>query len=95
MCDKMSYSSKDKMERLVHSNEGYSHIEYTQTGKSVVLSSSVSGRNRTLYRQRRVSGAVEEIHIVFAGEVKGLKQIEDYVCSLFGKEVSIYYENAD
>ncbi len=41
------------------------------------------------------SGAVEEIHIVFAGEVKGLKQIEDYVCSLFGKEVSIYYENAD
>lgn len=37
-------------------------------------------------------GNVDEVHISFTAEVAGLDRIEEYLKSLFGQEVKIYYE---
>lgn len=40
-----------------------------------------------------LDGQIEEVKIIFDGEVKGLEKLELYLKNLFGEEVIIRYEN--
>lgn len=45
-----------------------------------------------VYMVADTEGSIEEVHISFIAEVAGIERIEEYLKSLFGQEVKIYYE---